>query len=164
MKKFLKIVVGTMWTIIACFLVSCNFNINVFGNNSTTNNGLGVFYTLKDAYSKGLLKDNDLIEIADFYQENESMDRKMSNSVNLLDEETKKEIKNSYLFYILKDDAISDKYVNIYAYYGAYNGTIAIGVTDNYNVYDKIIIPEYKVGNVIFYNYAESDIRIWVKL
>lgn len=38
---------------------------------------------------------------------------------------------------------------------------IAVGITDNYNSYDLLIIPEYKIGDITFYNFALSDIRIW---
>jgi hypothetical protein len=126
-------------------------------------NSVGKFYTLQEAYNKELLTDNDLIEIADYYQGKNLMDKKDSLSVNLLDERTKNQIIKCYLLNIINDINVSDEYVNIYAYYGTYNSAVAVGITDTYNVYDMLIIPEYRVGDVIFYNYAESDIRIWVK-
>ena len=69
-----------------------------------------------------------------------------------------------FIINIIKDINVSAEYVNIYAYYGTYNGAVAIGITDTYNVYDLVVMAEYRVGDVTLYNYAESDIRIWVKL
>ena len=117
------------------------------------------FYTLLEAYNRELLSDKDLIEIADYYQ-GEALN---SLSINLLDKEIKKQIVKCYLLNIIKDTNVSSEYVEIYAYYGTYNSVVAIGITDTYSVYDKLIIPEYKVGDIIFYNYAESDIMIWIK-
>lgn len=151
MKKFLK-----------CFLVSIVMITSFFVSSCTSNN-VGVFYTLREAYSQGVLTNSDLTQIAEYYHERYSENQQNNLSVNLLDEQTKKQIKESYLINVLKDDTVSDTYVTIYAYYGTYNGVIAVGITDNYNVYDVITIEEYQVGDVIFYNYAETDIRVWVK-
>ena len=152
MKNKIKLL-GIM-TIMMFILCSCSCNFN---------DEYGTFYTLRDAYSKGLLNDEDLIEIASYYQDEELTNKNDSLAINLLDEKTQKQIKKSYLLNIINDITVSDEYVNIYAYYGTYNSAIAVGITDTYNVYDKLIIPEYRVGDVILYNYAESDIRIWVK-
>ena len=37
-----------------------------------------------------------------------------------------------------------------------------MGITDTYFAYDLLIIKEYQVGSITFYNYSESYIRIWV--
>ena len=152
MKKFLKIFLGSVVMITSVFLSSC-----------TSNKEVGAFYTLREAYSKGVLTNSDLTQIAEYYHDRYSANKQNNLSVNLLGEQTKKQIKQSYLVNILKDETLSDTYVTIYAYYGTYNGAIAVGITDNYNVYDVITIEEYEVGDVIFYNYAESDIRVWVE-
>lgn len=151
MKKFLKIFLVSVVIITSLFLPSC------------TSNNVGSFYTLREAYSKGVLTNSDLTQIAEYYHDRYSANQQNNLSVNLLGEQTKKQIKQSYLVNILKDETLSDTYVTIYAYYGTYNDAIAVGITDNYNVYDVITIEGYEVGDVIFYNYAESDIRIWVK-
>lgn len=155
-KERLSIVLVGIMAFIAFGLVSC-------GDKADTKNEFGEFYTLQEAYSRGLLTDNDLIEIADYYQGEDLMDKKDSLSINLLDGETKQQIVKCYLLNVINDINISEKYVNIYAYYGTYNSAVAVGITDTYNVYDKVIIAEYRVGDVTLYNYAESDIRIWVE-
>lgn len=134
-------------------------------------NKVGEFLRLNEAYESGYLTNEDLIIIAYDYNHGRNGNKEIISEdytpkpkdPKELSNKIQKKIKQAYLSNIIKDNTLSDKYINIYAYYGTYNGAIAIGITDNYNVYDKIIIKEYKVGEVIFYNYSESDIRIWVE-
>ena len=153
---------------IGCVLLSAIMAFIVFGlvscaDNAETKDRFGKFYTLQEAYNRELLTDSDLIKIAGYYQGDVLGNKKDLLPINLLHEKTRNQIVKCYLLNIINDSNVSNEYVNIYAYYGTYNGAIAVGITDIYNVYDKLIIPEYKVGDVIFYNYAESDIRIWIK-
>ena len=118
MKKFLK-----------CFLVIIMTFTSLFFSSCSVDNEVGTFYTLKEAYSKGVLTNSDLTQIAEYYHGRYSESQQNNVSVNLLGEQTKKQIKESYLINVLKDDTLSDTYVTIYAYYGTYNGAIAVGIT-----------------------------------
>ncbi|MBQ9709178.1 MAG: hypothetical protein IJV67_00960 [Clostridia bacterium] len=154
MKKFISFLLALM---LCVSFSSCD-------NKEKKNNNLGEYYTLQEAYNREILTDNDLIEIAGYYQGDDLINKKDPLSINSLTEETKNQIVKCYLLNIIKDINVSAEYVNIYAYYGTYNGAVAIGITDTYNVYDLVVMAEYRVGDVTLYNYAESDIRIWVKL
>ena len=50
--------------------------------------------------------------------------------------------------------------VEILDYYGTYNECIALQITDNIYLYDLVIEDEYKIGDVIFYNYCIRDIMV----
>ena len=60
-------------TSILAFLLLFCMGISFTG---CSKNGFGKFYTLQEAYNKELLTDNDLIEIADYYQGENLMDKK----------------------------------------------------------------------------------------
>lgn len=156
--KFQKLVFLVVVSMLLCCMVGC-----VNQRNNTNEVETGVFYSLKEAYAKKILTNEDLIKISDFYTEMQYDIKTQSESVGQLDKSTISQIKRSYLLNILKDTTIPDSYVNVYAYYGTYQGCIAIGVTDSYYCYDMVTIKEYQVGSVLFYNFSESEIRIFIR-
>jgi len=142
--------------------------VGMFGcanSSEKTNNSekIGTFYFLREAYNEGILTKDDVIKIASYYKWETSIEKQDELSLNLLNENAQTVIRNAYKTIILEQPQLSDEYINLYAYYGTYNGAVAIGITDTYCAYDLIIIEEYEVAGVIFFNYAERDIRIWVK-
>ena len=159
MKKKVLLSIVSIVLICSCclFIMSCS-------DKGEEEISLGVFYSLKEAYSKKILTNEDLRKISYYYCQWESVDNKKDTlSISLLKDNQQKQIKNSYLLNVLNDNTISEDYVKLYAYYGTYNGAIAVGITDSYYAYDLLIIPEYVVGEVTFYNFSESEIRIWVE-
>ena len=115
----------------------------------------GNFYTLSEAYEKGWLTKDDLKNISFYHsgrvdenfipapKEPESLSSKQING-----------IKETYLRDVLDMPEGSKDRIVIWNYYGTYKDSIAVGVTDNYYVYDKLVEPEYTVGGVTFYNFA----------
>lgn len=152
-----------------CSLIIISLLVGICTLFGCTNN-VGKFLYLDEAYENGYLTQEDLIFIAYIYNHgrdgneaiisedytpNHKDPRELSNK-------TVNRIKQTYLSNVIGDKTVSDKYINLFAYYGTYNGAVVIGITDNYNCYDKIIIEEYKIEGVTFNNYTASDIRIWV--
>ena len=125
----------------------------------------GTFYKLKEAYDNGLLTKNDLTEIAYYYQGNDIANEQNREEISLdvLSARKSRKIKRTYKTQILNKRWLSNSYIALYAYYGTYNGAVAVGITDDYNDYDLFFYEEYEVGGVIFYNFSETYIRIWIE-
>ena len=125
----------------------------------------GTFYKLKEAYANGLLTKNDLTEIAYYYQGNDIANEQNREEISLdvLSARKSRKIKRTYKTQILNKRWLSNSYIALYAYYGTYNGAVAVGITDDYNDYDLFFYEEYEVGGVIFYNFSETHIRIWIE-
>ena len=127
-------------------------------NNEKTGN----FYTLREAYDKGLLLKEDLENIAYYYNESEINNyNPIPKTPAVIDKNTEKIIKEMYLEKILNNKNISVNLVNLYKYYGTYNGSIALSITDDYYVYDYVCQDEYIIDGIIFYNFHEASIRIF---
>ena len=128
----------------------------------------GKFYDLEEAYNNGWLLQEDLKNIAYYFHTYTNQEEKNDIAFlakpkipGYLDNQTVKKIKMSYLNSVLNlKDGSCDR-VDIYYYYGVYGDCITVGITDDYNVYDKVVLPEYEVGEVVFYRFSISDIRIW---
>lgn len=146
-----RIIIMCFMLVIAFVLVGCN-NVKKVGN----------FYTLREAYDKGLLLKEDLENIAYYYNELEISDfNPIPKNPDVIDKETEKIIKKMYLEKILNNKNISVNVVNLYNYYGTYNGNIALSITDDYYVYDYLCQDEYIIDGVVFYNFHETYIRIF---
>ena len=185
MRKIFK----TILTSILCFgllfsAFACE-NGSGFNGNSTTGNSqespstesdgdstggelneeyvsIGAFYTLEEAYENDWLSQSDLLNIAFYYQGSENEDfQPTPKDPEALSKEQILEIKKTYLCDVLKISDGDVEKINLYKYYGTYNGMIAVGVTDTYYLYDIIVNPEYEIGGVVFYNFCSSDIRLW---
>ncbi len=133
------------------------------------NNKIGTFYILKDAYERKLISKEDLKNIAYYYNSFDSdIDKPNIDSMptptypETINKNTEKIIKKMYLEKILKDPTKSIKGVKIYNYYGTYNESIALGITDNYHAYDYVFHDEYIIDGIIFYHFYEAAIRIFV--
>ena len=141
-----------------CFVLAIAFVIVGCNNEKKDGN----FYTLREAYDKGLLLKEDLENIAYYYNEFEiSNYNPIPKTPAVIDKKTEKIIKEMYLEKILNNKNISVNVVNLYNYYGTYNGNIALSITDDYYVYDYLCQDEYIIDGIIFYNFHEASIRIF---
>ena len=87
-----------MKKVVTFFLVIMIILTSLLFSSCSINDEVGVFYTLREAYSQGLLTDSDLTQIAEYYHERYSENQQNNLSVNLLGEQTKKQIKNDLIF------------------------------------------------------------------
>lgn len=144
-------------------LMICFMLVIVFFLGGCTNGEIdGNFYTLREAYDKGLLLKEDLENIAYYYNEFEiSNYNPIPKKPAVIDKKTEKIIKKKYLEKILDNINISVDVVNLYNYYGTYNGHIALSITDDYYVYDYLCQDEYIIDGIIFKNFHEASIRIF---
>lgn len=125
---------------------------------------IGAFYTLEEAYENDWLSQSDLLNIAFYYQGSEDENfLPTSKDPETLSEDQILEIKKTYLCDVLKMSDGDEEKINLYKYYGTYNDMIAVGVTDTYYLYDILVIPEYEIGGVVFYNFSQRDIFLWMK-
>ena len=132
---------------------------------SCTEENVGRHYWLKDAYEEGLLTNDDLAQIAELYSNRFENPDSLAVNMYRIPLWTQSQIKKAYFNqYILKygDYKYNEERVEIYTYYGTYNGAVVVGVADSYCAYDLASYDEYKVGDVIFYKYLQRDISIWV--
>jgi len=125
----------------------------------------GHFYSLKEAYDKGLLTQDELKSLAYYYNDgsdDEDFVPKLK-VPEILSNDTEKRIKETYLSDKVKKDypnaTISG--IRIIEYYGVYNDCIAVFVVDEYRVIDVRIEPECMVGDVLFRDFTFPGLEIW---
>ncbi len=119
--------------------------------NGTEN--LGKMYTLKEAYDKNYISVDDIKEIYNNYTN--------SNKKLTLDKKIELKILNDRLV-VLKEtnnDALLED-ISIYGYYGNYNNSYVIRLSDTYNDYPEVI-EELKINDVIF-QYSGPSFLVWV--
>ena len=129
---------------------------------------VGGFYTLDEAYGNGWLTQDDLKNIAFYYHtrygETEHTDKtfvptpKMPETLN---EDMQNKIKRTYLDEVAMVPDGTFENIEIYQYYGTYNGCVAIGILSDYLLIDPLLYPEYVIGEVSFFDYIPSEIEIW---
>lgn len=127
----------------------------------------GSFYTLKEAYENEWLSTSDLQNIAYYYHMHTMQEDKISSDFTAqpltpetLEDKIVAGIKKTYREE--NDIPISKmKLINLAAYYGTYNGCVAIEISDTYFQCDLLFIPEYEVGGVTFYNYCPNRQKLW---
>ena len=126
------------------------------------NDNVGDFYNLITAYEEGLITKEDLKSIACYYngKEVDGFNPKPMNPEKI-DKRSQKLIKKMYLEKILDGKKTNINKVQIYNYYGNYNGNIALTISDDYYAYDYVCYDEYIIDDIIFYNYYESYIKIF---
>ena len=125
----------------------------------------GQFYTLKAAYDNGWLNEDDLKSIAcgyyEFYKYEENPYSGLFDPRGELSEEIEKEIKKAYLEQIDKQPDEDLEKVNIYKYYGHYNGNYVVSVVSEFYLCDIIVDPEFEIGGVIFKDFSQGEIRVY---
>ncbi len=152
----------------ACLFSGCG-NPNDNSDGSIPIKGL---YTLDEAYQYGWITESDLQSIAYYYHEHrheEDWDKLLPDDFTPKQkdpetlEEFETQIKTDYLNKVINVPNGSFDQVDLYAYYGAYYDCFAIEITDTYFLYDYLIEPEHKIGNVTFLRYSNAFVRIWKK-
>ena len=114
---------------------------------------LGKMYTLKEAYDKKYISDENIKKIYNNYT-NSKKELKLDKQIELkiLNDRlvTLKEINNEAL---LED-------ISIYGYYGNYNNSYVIRLIDTFNEYPAVV-KELEIADVMF-QYSEPSFLVWV--
>lgn len=124
----------------------------VFGG---CNSDTGEICSLEKAYEQGLLDQEAMQSIADYWNSNTVCPEELSSK-------TEKKIKKAYLQWIDPPAKPDIDKVHIIGYYGNYNEYIVVRMTDDYRAVDVMVYPEYKFGDVIFYDYF-GFFRVWTE-
>lgn len=129
---------------------------------------VGSFYSLDEAYENGWLTQNDLQNIAYYYHiryggrehidESFVPDRKAPET---LSNATQNKIKRTYLNKVAEVPDGSLERVEIWQYYGSYNGCVVVAVRSDYLLIDPLPYVDHTIGEVVFYDYSPSEIEIW---
>ncbi len=137
------------------------------GDESPKTEKQASFYHLEQAYSRDLLTQDDLRNIAYYYglttygYQPEEGFTPSPKTPETLDEATQKEICNDYYRLSSDKEVPLDQYF-IAHYYGTYHGHVAISISDTYHVcHDPVYVEGYSVGGVFIGDYA-SGILVWV--
>lgn len=119
--------------------------------NGTEN--LGKMYTLKEAYDNNYISDDDINEIYNNYTN--------TNKNLMIEKEIELKILNDRLVAIKErnNDAVLDD-ISIYGYYGNYNNSYVIRLSDRYNDFTTVE-KELKINDVIF-QYSGPSFLVWV--
>lgn len=150
---FKKIIGLTMVVLLTFSLSSCIRN-DIGGGKS-----MGAFYSLLEESFKGSLTQEDLKNIAYYHNGgrvgNESkIDENfvpIAKNPETLNKEIDNRIRQDYLNNIKKKDVSATiDGVFIHAYYGIYNGYVAIVISDNYTVFAQGTMPDIIVDGIKF--------------
>lgn len=162
MKNIKKII-----SMLSIFFVSI---LSSCGENQV-NYELGTFYGLSEAFRKGFLTHEDLLNIAYYYnwEKNVNEDFEIKEAdVEDLDEFTLNSIIYSH-YEKIKDEIPGptnpEENIEIGRYFGTYNGNVCLLVRDDYFAVDIIVIEEYVIDGVKFLNFKDKypmGIELWV--
>ena len=130
-------------------------------------NAPGAFYSLDEAYDNGWLTQEDLKNIAYYYNSYSAPDLEPDYTFipepidpNQLDNQTIKKMKKTYQLTILKDWKAPLKSVFLKVYYGTYQNCVIAEWGHNWFAYDPYYEKEKMIGDVLFYNY-NSCLLVW---
>ena len=128
----------------------------------------GEFYSLEEAYEKGWISKNDLINIA-YYKNGNKLFEEVENftpspkNPETLSEETENAIKETLVYITNQDNSNTKATKNdfeIFKYYGTYNDVVAIMTINNFSRY--LTVTDYIIIDGITCYYADSNrIKIW---
>lgn len=151
-------------------VVCLSFAFSGCGKQQSNEKGeeiIGNFYNLFQAYDFGLLNEDDLKSIAcryyDGYVEVNPYEG-MFKPNKELNEQEEKELKTAYLQKIVKRADGEIENVDIYNYYGTYNGNAVITMYSDYDSYSSIkatAFDEAEIGGVIFKNFWSNEILLF---
>ena len=160
-KHFLPVLILII-TVLSFSLLAC------------TDDAVGHFYSLEEAYDNGLISDEDVKNIAYYYRdvtaggglsdEERSIFEPSAKCPDEPNDLTIEKIKKTYARDILKNNRTALGRISIEYYYGTYNGNVVVNVTDDYRSRDLLFIDEITIGNTIILHYCPSIIRVWVVL
>ena len=125
----------------------------------------GKLYNLEQAYENGYLNEGDLKSVACSYYDcyfwfEENPYSGMYTSTEELTEEKETEIKQAYLEQNFAATDVYRDYVNIYHYYGTYNGNVVVGMESSYIRYDYFTVDK-EIGGVLFKDYWEEQFFVY---
>lgn len=164
MKKLLVGVVAVLCCFGAVF-AGCGQN-----NNETIS---GEFYTVEEAYKNGLLKYDDLLNIAYLHDNERDFNKDLNKDVigedfvsaqkspAKLSEETENAIKQCYCDKHIYDEDITISDLGV-VYYGTYNECVAIMVWVNNGAYATEVIDDV-VDGIHFWYPNSNTMLIWKK-
>lgn len=112
----------------------------------------GCFYSLEEAYAKGLLGQEDVKKIA--YYQNYNIDYPFN-----LDKEIEKNIQEDYTSIKPRKNKNIDVYID--KYYGTYGRAVVIMISDNQTDY-AAVMREVFVANVLFKYNNGNSICVWI--
>ena len=113
---------------------------------------LGTFYTLQDAYTKGIISDGDLQDVCN---------NCITANKPKLGKQVELKILNDRLVNLkCRETEASLEDVSIYGYYGNYNNAYVIRLGDKFTNHPDVA-KELKVGNVTF-EYSGPPFLVWV--
>lgn len=153
-----KKIIGLMMGMLLLFLlVACN---------TSKEDGMGNFYSLKEAYDKGILTQNDLKNIAYYLNDNSDDDTFIPNPLSpvYLSVEVEKSIKLTAVYELRTRDENSKpeatiEDITILGYYGTYNDYIVVRLSDSFSDYPDVVY-EIVIDDVTFI-YSGASITIW---
>ncbi len=125
----------------------------------------GKFYNLKQAYDNGWVSEDDVKSIAchyyDIFEFEENPYSGLYEIPEKLNKELENEVKQAYLEQIAKypDGLLYD--VEIYNYFGTYNGNVVAGISSCYDNFDITIEEDYEIGGVIVEGLRRREIRVY---
>ena len=157
MKKFVKTLFLTFTLSICISTTGCN--------------AYGTFYKLSEAYEKGFLCRDDLLNIAYYYNGEVNINDSGFVPKEVLDDQldnsTINQIKHAHYWRIRKDYAnITIDQITINSYCGTYGKNVVIRVWDKCRKIDIRTYDEYEIGNVKFLNFVNGDpfgLEVWRK-
>ena len=121
-------------------------------------------YSINDAYECGLISKDDLKLLAEYYNSVQNDQNMNSYSVEQLNENEIKRIKKTYLNEYIKKDypfaKISD--VLITNYYGKYGNCVALDIKASIIKIDVLVLEEYALDDIVFYNYTQPGLCLYI--
>lgn len=131
-------------------------------------NAPGAFYSLDEAYDNGWLTQENLKNIAYYYNSYSAPDLEPDDTFipepidpNQLDNQKIRKMKRRYSKHSIKDVRIPLRFITVVKYYGTYNECDVVWITDSYVLYDLLFEEEKQIGGVKFYNYCGAEISVW---
>lgn len=114
----------------------------------------GTFYSLQEAYDQGLITQDDLESIANYYksENQEELDEEIANAIK----ETRAYCLRTLSSSSIKNAKADD--VTILGYYGTYNNCFAVKIDDDFAVYTTALREVTLAGIVFRYSNGNSII------
>lgn len=125
-------------------------------------NAYGYFYTLQEAYDKGILAKDALMQIANYSNQNLQFTEELNSSIlNKIKVDMASELRNRETEPI-KDAIVEEIY--LISYYGEYNGSYVIILGNNYENYPTEPVNNWiEIGGVKINITKYEPFRVWVE-
>lgn len=132
---------------------SLNEDISIMVCDYNGSEKIGKMYTLKEAYDKKYISKNDILNIYNNYTNH--------NKELVLDKKIELKILNDRLVGLkeVNNDAMLED-ISIYGYYGNYNNSYVIRLTDTFTDYTDVI-KELLIDDILF-QYSGPSFLVWI--